>query len=137
VRFNEKEGRKCIIIYLGDHDPSGLNMPNDIQKKMSLFGATVDIQRIALTMQQIKEYGPPPNTAKESDTRVAAYIAKHGSHVWELDALKPEVLDALITAAIKNNRDPKKYNQAIKKQETERESITALLPFIERKAANE
>jgi hypothetical protein len=99
LRFKEKEGRKCVIIYLGDHDPSGLNMPNDIKKKMALFGATVDVQRITLPMQQIQEYDPPPNTAKESDTRAAAYIAKYGSHAWELDALKPEVLDALITAA--------------------------------------
>ena len=132
-RFIEKaeQGKDCIIIYLGDHDPTGINIPNDIREKMALFGATVDVQRIALNMDQIKEYSPPPNPAKESDPRYKGYEAKYGECSWELDALKPEVLDRLITAAIKSNLDPKKYNRAIKREETERKKITALLPFVE------
>jgi len=104
--------------------------------RLAIFGASVDVQRIALTMQQIKEYDPPPNPAKETDTRAAGYIAGYGSRSWELDALKPETLDALITAAIKNSLDQKKYSMAVKREEAERKSIAALLPLIHCKAAN-
>ena len=109
MRFISKteQGRECVIIHLGDHDPSGIDMTRDIRERMAIFGATVDVNRIALNMPQIRQYRPPPNPAKETDTRAAGYIAEHGSHSWELDALKPEILDGLITEAIKNNLRPK------------------------------
>jgi hypothetical protein len=117
MRLIEQEelGRESIIIYLGDHDPSGLDMTRDIRERLTLFGATVNIHRIALTMNQIEEYSPPPNPAKETDTRAAGYITEYGSHSWELDALKPEVLDALITAAIKSNLRPRKIQSSDRK----------------------
>jgi hypothetical protein len=130
MRFIARKKQKGVIIYLGDHDPSGLDMTRDIRERMALFGANVEVQRIALTMQQIKKYKPPPNPAKETDTRFEGYIAEYGSSSWELDALQPEVLDQLITDTIKDNLDQKKYNRVIKKQEAERKSITALLPLI-------
>jgi hypothetical protein len=132
MRFVDKtnNGRECVLIHLGDHDPSGIDMTRDIKERLAMFGASVDVKRIALNMQQIEEYSPPPNPAKETDTRAAGYIAKYGNSSWELDALEPRALDALITAAIKSNLDQKKYSRAIKKQEAERKSIAALLPLI-------
>ena len=132
MRFIDKadEGRECVLIYLGDHDPSGIDMTRDIRERLALFGATVKVHRFALNMPQIEEYSPPPNPAKETDTRAAGYIAEYGNSSWELDALRPEILDGLITEAIKSNLDQKKYKQAIKRQEAERKTITALLPGL-------
>ena len=134
MRFVEKSGngRECVLIHLGDHDPSGIDMTRDIRERLAMFGASVDVKRIALNMPQIEEYNPPPNPAKETDTRAAGYIAKYGNSSWELDALEPRALDALITAAIKSSLDQKKYSRAIKKQEAERKSIAALLPLIDK-----
>jgi hypothetical protein len=136
IRFIDKadEGRECVIIHLGDHDPSGIDMTRDIIDRLVHFGARVDVQRIALNMPQIKQYKPPPNPAKETDTRVEGYKKIYGLHSWELDALKPEILDQLITDAIKNNLDQKLYDLAIDRQEQERQSIMALLPVIKRQA---
>jgi hypothetical protein len=120
------------LIHLGDHDPSGIDMTRDIRERLATFGASVDVKRIALNMPQIEEYSPPPNPAKETDSRAAGYIAKYGNSSWELDALEPRVLDALITAAIKSSLDQKKYSRAVKKQEAERKSIAALLPLIDK-----
>lgn len=38
-RFVEKieEGKKCVILYLGDHDPSGLDMIRDIRDRLKEF----------------------------------------------------------------------------------------------------
>ncbi|MCL2007416.1 MAG: hypothetical protein FWG77_04960 [Treponema sp.] len=132
-RFTEKaeQGRECIIFYLGDHDPSGTDIDRMIIERMGTFGATVTVNRIALTMSQIKKYKLPPYPAKEKDKRFEKYKAKHGTRSWELDALKPEILDALITNAIEMNLDQKLYDQAIEKQEQERKRILDLLPVIE------
>ena len=134
MRFIGKadNGRECVLIHLGDHDPSGIDMTRDIRERLAMFGASIDVKRIALNMPQIEEYNPPPNPAKETDTRAAGYIAEYGNSSWELDALEPRALDALITAAIKSNLDQKKYSRAIKKQETEKKSIVALLPLLDK-----
>ena len=126
-RFLEKnhQDRDCIIIYLGDHDPSGIDMTRDIRERLELFAAAVDVQRVALTMQQIKKYDPPPNPAKESDTRASNYISLYGVHSWELDALKPEILHDLITDSVKISLDQKMFDAALNRQEAERKKLDA------------
>lgn len=132
MRFIDKaeQGRECVLIHLGDHDPSGLDMTRDIRDRLALFGATVKVGRIALNMDQIRQYNPPPNPAKETDTRASGYIKQYGNSSWELDALEPRILDGLITAAIKDRLDQKKYNKATKKMEAEREKIKALQGYL-------
>jgi len=129
LRFIEKteQGKDCILIYLGDHDPSGLDMTRDINERLAGFGAIVDVRRIALNRDQIDLYRPPVNPAKVTDTRVKEYIAKHGNHSWELDALKPEVIDALIADAIEINLDQKRFNLALERQEVERQALQAAI----------
>lgn len=39
-----------------------------------MFGADVYVKRVALTMNQIEAYNPPPNPAKLSDSRCGKYI---------------------------------------------------------------
>lgn len=53
-----------VIIHLGDHDPSGIDMTRDIQERLQMFGADVYVKRVALTMNQIGTYNPPPNPAR-------------------------------------------------------------------------
>lgn len=100
------------IIHLGDHDPSGVDMTRDITDRLQEFlrgdGYNVDdleIQRIALNMDQVRTYNPPPNPAKLTDSRAADYIARFGRESWELDALNPSVLDNLIQTTIRSHLD--------------------------------
>ena len=95
-----KTGRYCVIIHLGDHDPSGVDMTRDIETRLIEFGARFDMKRIALNRDQIDLYKPPPQPAKTTDTRYADYTKAYGNQSWELDALDPATMDALITAAI-------------------------------------
>lgn len=91
------DGKECHIIHLGDHDPSGIDMTGDIERRFEMFGeCIVKVHRIALNMDQVNQYGPPPNPAKLSDTRAPEYISIYGRESWELDALDPEVIEALI-----------------------------------------
>lgn len=107
IRQDDRENR--IIIHLGDHDPSGIDMTRDIQERLALFGADVYVKRVALTMTQIDTYNPPPNPAKLSDSRCRKYIDLYGDESWELDALEPQVITDLITNEVKAFRDDEIY----------------------------
>jgi hypothetical protein len=102
----DRENR--FIIHLGDHDPSGIDMTRDIQERLSMFGADVYVKRVALTMNQISTYNPPPNPAKITDSRCGKYIAEYGDESWELDAL--EVITDLINNEVTALRNDEIYH---------------------------
>jgi hypothetical protein len=83
------------------------------------------VHRIALNMDQVREFSPPPNPAKVTDSRAAAYIAEFGPESWELDALDPDVLVALVRDNILAHLDREKWEEERDKQESERELLTA------------
>lgn len=117
------EGKGCYIVHLGDHDPSGVDMSRDIQERLLMFGTPVRVERIALTMEQIEEFSPPPNPAKLSDSRCGSYISRYGRRSWELDALEPQVIRSLITEAVAGLRDDALMDEAL---EAEGSHIRAL-----------
>jgi hypothetical protein len=94
------DGDPTIILYLGDHDPSGQDMVRDIGDRLDRFDCPADIRAIALTKAQIERYRLPPQPAKTTDARYSAYALEHGDGVWELDALPPDVLAGLVRNAL-------------------------------------
>ncbi len=126
IKRFDRAGRECTIIHLGDHDPSGIDMSRDIQDRMAMFGCNVNVKRIALNMDQVEQYDPPPSPAKITDSRAADYIEEYGDDSWELDALEPAVLDALITEQITSRIDMSLWNEREAREEEEREVLTAL-----------
>lgn len=98
--YYEGEDQDVVVLHLGDHDPSGIDMTRDIRDRLALFGASTHVRRIALNFDQIEQYGPPPNPAKLTDSRSDGYIERFGESSWELDALDPATLNALILSEI-------------------------------------
>ena len=92
-------GRQTIVFYVGDHDPSGLDMDRDIQDRLDRLGADVELVRVALTADQIEEHNLPPQPTKSADSRAFGYSLEHGGS-WELDALPADVLAGLVRDAI-------------------------------------
>lgn len=92
---------------------------------LPIIESGIEINRIALNMDQILEYGPPPNPAKLTDSRATAYIDLHGDESWELDALDPDVLTDLIGNSIRSYVDEDVFETAKERQESEREILTA------------
>lgn len=97
-----------VILHLGDHDPSGVDMTRDIQERLNLFSCDcpIHVNRIALTMEQIEDQCPPPNPAKETDPRSKGYRELYGNESWELDALEPSYIVDLITDHVLELQDP-------------------------------
>jgi hypothetical protein len=123
---------KIIILYLGDHDPSGLDMIRDIQERLDeiaiLESSDIDIEviPIALTDEQIKQYNPPPNPTKMTDSRAKQYIQNYGKTCWEVDALRPEILIKLIEDSILQFLDKKKFEKIQEQEEKDKEQIIEL-----------
>jgi len=123
-RLEQQEHRNPIIIYLGDHDPSGLDIPRELRESLDLFGCFfVEIKRIALTMTQIEKYRLPPNPTKLSDSRAKKYIAEHGLQSWELDALTPDALSKLVDDTINEFTDHAKLNARRELQLSQRNEL--------------
>ncbi len=109
--------QRVTILHFGDHDPSGLDMTRDIGERLRLFGASrVTVNRLALNMDQVEQYDPPPNPAKESDSRFAEYQAEYGDESWELDALEPTVLAKLVRDEVRGLVDVEEWNAQREKE---------------------
>lgn len=172
-------GQNVIILHLGDHDPSGIDMTRDIQDRLRLItgkdgtnhlrdllreeikagridadaedykekattwlNSVVDdwgdiqVRRIALTMDQVEEYQPPPNPAKTTDARSGqrqdgsirpgSYIDEFGHESWELDALDPATLTALIQDEITAFRDDDLWDADIEEEESNSERLARI-----------
>jgi len=122
----EADGKDAVVHYLGDHDPSGLDMGDDIRNRLRRFGSNADVVRIALTREQIDQYAPPPNPAKVTDSRFERYAAQYGAESWELDALNPDVINELIVEQIEALIDPVPWKRAIAREERGRERLAQI-----------
>lgn len=105
-------GQQPLIFHFGDHDPSGIDMTRDIQERMELFGCALRLDRLALNMDQVDEWEPPPNPAKVSDSRFESYLIEFGRQSWELDALEPRVLSDLVRDTVFNYIDQDAWDEA-------------------------
>lgn len=165
-RFLERiqAGQKVVVVHLGDHDPSGIDMTRDITHRISRFltvgldrvgmedptdpqwdeeqllryGYGMDaeqgfgpwdgvsafhVERIALNMDQVEEYQPPPNPAKLTDSRIDGYLDQFGDQSWELDALEPALLDRLIRGEVREWTDQGKYDALAEREREERDGL--------------
>jgi hypothetical protein len=147
-----KGGQVPVILHLGDLDPSGMDMTRDIKERMEDFieinwlaqmmntrNATrgqiwesirektgvkgVQVRRIALNMNQVEEYNPPPNPAKATDARFKKFSEEYGDESWELDALDPTVVGDLISSALAEYREEDKWEESVTVQEKMRNQL--------------
>lgn len=115
--------QKVTILYLGDHDPSGLDMVRDIRNRLGEFGIIGDlsgylnVKHIALTTEQVYEYQPPENYAKVNDPRAKNYISKFGRKSWEVDALNPQILTKLLKTEIEGVIDMNLFKNTMAKED--------------------
>ncbi len=116
----QEDLKDLVILYLGDHDPSGLDMIRDVDDRLRTFGVLVDVVHIALTMEQIEKYNPPPNPTKITDPRAEWYLNEYGNTSWEVDALSPQILTELLKKEINYYVDEDMFNDVIKQEEEDK-----------------
>ena len=114
----KRQGQTPILLYLGDHDPSGIDMTRDVIDRLTLFAGGMQVDRLALNWDQVEHFNPPPNPTKLTDSRAEGYIAEFGLSSWELDALDPATLAGLIETAVTSFRDDSLWAESVE-EETE------------------
>lgn len=134
LRFSKavELGKTPVIIYFGDYDPSGEDIPRSIRENLLKFGVDVEIKRVALMKDQVLAWNLPPAPVKEfklgkrSDGSIG-YVGDTREAKWEglgqveLDAVKPERLQRLAADAIKELFDDDLYEELKEVAKTERE----------------
>jgi len=122
-------GQTPIVFHLGDHDYSGMDMTRDNRDRLEIFcGTPIIVQRLALNMNQIEEFNPPPNMGKSKDSRKEDYFKKFKTYsTWELDALKPTIIKDLIKDAIMRIRDEDKWDETLAREVCDKREIAELL----------
>jgi hypothetical protein len=109
-----RRDRPAVLLYAGDHDPSGEDIDRDFVDKTACWAK---VMRVALTAEQVVAYDLPPMPGKETDSRAAGFIARHGELVQvELDALDPDDLQQLYQAALDDFWDESAYDSAMEQE---------------------
>jgi len=121
-----RKGKRVLVLHFGDHDPSGIDMTRDVEERFALFGADVTLRRVALNMDQVEEYNPPPNPAKTTDSRHDAYVEKFGTESWELDALEPSALADLVRSNVEEVRDVSQWARDLEREQEHRADLRVI-----------
>ena len=119
--------RQAVVLYAGDFDPSGESIIRDFLARIEQAGGDHEFEHVALTAEQVAEYGLPEMMGKESDPRAAGFTAKYGRLVQvELDALDPDDLRRLFADAIEPYWDAATFEAVIAREAEEREKLATL-----------
>jgi hypothetical protein len=120
-RLVRADGRAAILLYGGDFDPSGEDILRDFRARSRCWS---EVRRVALTADQVTEYGLPELPGKWSDARASRFVARHGRLAQvEIDALDPNDLRDLFEIEIDAFWDQSAFEESMAREEREREAI--------------
>lgn len=124
IRLSNIKDKKKVLLYFGDYDPSGEDIPRSIIASLKEFGINVELIRVALSKEQVIDYNLPFAPVKVTDTRSLNW---NGLGQVELDSLKPEVLRQLCFDSINMQFDDKTHHKLIEIEEKEKSVYISLL----------
>jgi hypothetical protein len=118
--------RPTEVLHIGDHDPSGVSMFLAILEDIEAFardlGGEVTFTRLAVTPQQITDYGLPTAPPKPTDNR-----AFHGL-TCQAEALAPDVLASILRATIESRTDQRVLDRVLRRERKLRRELLEQLP---------
>lgn len=124
-RHVARQGRPAILLYAGDHDPTGWDIDRDFIDRTG--GCFDTVTRLALHPEQVIEHRLPPLPGKATDSRAGGFVARFGELVQvELDALPPDVLRGLFQAEIDRFWDVSLYEAVLAREAAERAELAEL-----------
>lgn len=127
----DEAGKKLVLLYLGDLDPSGEDMVRDITDRFAMFGVeAIEIRKVGINPDQVRKFKLPPNPAKKSDPRSTAFTAEFGGNSYEVDAIPPKSLISLVESQIESFMDLDAYEAVKEQEEEEKEQLVKLAKKI-------
>jgi len=117
--------RPTRVIYVGDHDPSGMHMSEvDLPRRLERYGGDVQITRVAITGDDVANSALTfPASEKTTDCRHRWYVENYGEDCMELDAMPPPDLRARVRQAIMAHIDGAAWEASLEAEEAHRERL--------------
>jgi hypothetical protein len=130
-------GQTPLVLYFGDWDPSGENMPyaaiQTLEEELDLYG--VRYYRGGINPKHFKHIPASPVPIKPTDSRSKRFVDRHGPTAYELDAFTPLQLQQLVRESIACFTDMDEYRRNEEQGEIDREEIrrfrSDVLSFVE------
>ena len=118
-------GKRSFIYQFGDHDPSGVLIPQTIARHLTgmckrLGCSPPTVKRVALTEAQIRRYRLPTRpTKRDGNTHADNFV---GNSV-ELDALPPRTLRDIVRKVIEQHVSPRQTEALRAAEDSERKLL--------------
>jgi len=127
-RANKYDDKSALILYLGDFDPTGLNIDENLNEQFNKQSQYIEfpditVKRIAITEQQLCNLPRSYQTAKPTDPNYEVFTQKYGFQVWELDAFTPSELKDIVLREIEKYRTADKIEALEERDREEIENI--------------
>jgi len=126
-------GKKPVILYLGDWDPSGKDIERDLVSRLRAdTGMEIEVQRIAIFQADIRQFNLPPLRVKDTDSRAEGFKELYGNEAVELDALPPTELRRRLREAIELLIDPAAWQRSKAVEAVQRETCNRYAGVLRR-----
>jgi hypothetical protein len=130
-RWENRIGKQIAIFYVGDFDPSGEAIEQDVQRRVLAYGSgPFSIRRLAIHRTDIQKFHLPPLRVKLADPRANGFIQRHGRQAVELDALPPTELRRRISQAIRGLVDMNAWRRALAIEQAQRETTERIAQML-------
>lgn len=115
--------RPIKIIYVGDYDPAGVLIDQNIEREIRghLPNADIEFMRIAITAEQIEGYDLPTKPRKPGDRR-----ARHIKETVEAEAMPVPILQNLLRQSVESYLPQGQLDVIRAAEESERDGLKAL-----------
>ena len=122
ARFRASGKERLILLILTDFDPDGKEIGHSFARSLrddfGLLERQIEPIQVALTLPQIHQFQlPAVMSAKPSSARYNRFVAETtGTVVHELDALKPQDLQGILSQAIDSVLDVAAFNAELEQE---------------------
>lgn len=121
-RYKASGKEKFILLSLSDFDPDGEEITHSLARSLrDDFGLSkIECVKVALTAEQIEKYNLPAGGHVDDKRSAAAkrdrFKQKYGPHTYELEALHPDDLSAILDDTICSVLDIDAYNHEVDRE---------------------
>jgi hypothetical protein len=110
------------LLYVGDFDSSGEDISGSFERTTGLA-----LRRVALLWEQVERYELRVAVGKATDSRAAAFVARHGRNVQvEVEAMPPDVLHELLQVELEALVDVSLIDRVREREDVERDELREL-----------
>lgn len=114
-----------FVYYLGDFDPSGWHMSQNLEDRLRGFCPEVRFERLGVNVEQVRDWNLQTRPTKKKDTRAASFFDEFGrdAESVELEAVHPDTLAGLLRDVIQSHVDPALLKQVQLEEKAAREAL--------------